>query len=158
MGMMMQDTRYTIQDAGSLPCRPAGKMQAKKYKAYKDLDIYQLAHKLAVEIHKMAIKELPRFELYEVGSQIRRSSKSVSTNMVEGFGLRRYKNEFIKYLTIAHASCDETREHLEFLFETESLQNKELFEYFINEYEILSRKMNNFISAIEFGHKTRRTK
>jgi len=128
------------------------------YKSYKDLDVYKIAHKLAVEVHKMTMKELPKFELYEEGNQLRRSSKSMPSNIVEGFGLRRYKNEFIKYLAIAHASCDETREHLEILFETESLQNKELFEYFINEYEVLSRKINNFISAIEFGHKSRRAK
>jgi len=51
---------------------------------YKDLDIYKLSHRLAVEIHKMALK-LPKFEMYEEGAQIRRSSKSISTNIVEGF-------------------------------------------------------------------------
>ena len=42
--------------------------------SYRDLEIYQLAHKLAIKIH--------RFETYEEGSQIRRSAKGVSSNIV----------------------------------------------------------------------------
>ena len=66
----------------------------------------------------MSLTELPKFETYEEGSQIRRSSKSIATSIVEGFGRKRYQQEFIKYLTYALASCDETKEHLELLFET----------------------------------------
>ena len=73
-----------------------------KYQSYKDLDIYQLAHKLAVEIHQMSLTNLLKFELYEEGSQIRRSSKSVVTNIVERFGRRRYKNEFIQAVERSH--------------------------------------------------------
>jgi len=77
------------------------------YKNYKDLDIYKKAHKLAIEIHEMSL-DLPKFEMYEEASQIRRSSKSIKSNIVEGFGRRRYKQEFIKFLIYALASCDET--------------------------------------------------
>jgi len=77
------------------------------YKSYRDLDIYKNAHKLAIEIHEMSLK-LPKFELYEEGSQIRKSSKSIKSTIVEGFGRRRYKQEFIKFLTYSLASCDET--------------------------------------------------
>ena len=38
------------------------------YKSYKDLDIYKKAHKLAIETHDMSLKDLPNFEMYEVGS------------------------------------------------------------------------------------------
>jgi four helix bundle protein len=84
------------------------------------LDIYKKADKLAVEIHNMSL-ELPKFELYEEGSQIRKSSKSVKSNITEGFGRRRYKQEFIKFLTYSIVSCDETRGHLDTLFATKSL-------------------------------------
>ncbi|MBI5328575.1 MAG: four helix bundle protein [Deltaproteobacteria bacterium] len=77
--------------------------------------MYKLAHRLSVEVHRMTIDELPKFERYEEGEQIRRSSKSVPANIVEGFGRRRYKDDFIRFLTIAHASCSETIEHLEIL-------------------------------------------
>jgi four helix bundle protein len=46
----------------------------------------------------MSLK-LPKHELYELGSQLRRSSDSVTTNIVEGYGRKRYKADFIKFLT-----------------------------------------------------------
>ncbi len=49
---------------------------------YKDLEIWKLAREIVIEIHKMSLNELPKFEMYEVGSQIRRSSKSVKSNIV----------------------------------------------------------------------------
>jgi four helix bundle protein len=122
---------------------------------YKDLDIYKLSHKLAVEIHKMTLK-LPKFELYEEGAQIRRSSKSISTNIVEGFGRRRYKQEFIQYLIYSLASCDETKEHLQYLYDTGSLKDKEQFNYFMTGYDELGAKLSKFISAVEKGHLVRK--
>ena len=92
--------------------------------SYKDLEIYQLSHKVAIGIHKVTLENLPKFEMYEEGSQIRRSSKSIPATIVEGFGRKQYQQEYIKYLTYALASCDETKEHLELLFETGSLSKK----------------------------------
>ena len=121
--------------------------------SYKDLEIYQLSHKLAVEVHKVSLG-LPKFELYEEGSQVRRSAKSIPANIVEGFGRRRYKNEFIRFLTFALASCDETKEHLEILYATESLRDKNIFDSFMARYEELGRKLYNFIKAVEADHKS----
>jgi four helix bundle protein len=122
------------------------------YRSFRDLEIYQLAHQLGVEIHKMTLEKLPKFELYEEGSQLRRSSKSISANIVEGFGLRRYKNEFIKYLTQAQASCDESQEHIKYLFDTKSLTDEKVYNYFIEKYQELGRKINRFIASVEIGH------
>jgi len=124
------------------------------YKSYRDLDIYKKAHKLAIEIHKMSLK-LPKFELYEEGSQIRKSSKSVKSTIVEGFGRRRYKQEFIRFLTYSLASCDETRDHLDTLYETKSLTDKAKYEYFYEEYDHLGKMISNFIKSVESGHKTK---
>ena len=79
---------------------------ATKPQSYEDLVIYQLAKKLAVEIHQMTLTELPKFEMYEVGSQIRRSSKSVGANIVEGFGRKKYRGEYVRFLTYSLASCE----------------------------------------------------
>lgn len=116
--------------------------------SYKDLEIYQLAHKLAIEIHAMSLK-LPQFEIFEEGSQIRRSSKGTAANIVEGFGRRRYQADYVKFLVYAHASCDETKEHLELLFETKSLIDQKRFNYFMEEYDKLSRKINKFLQAFK---------
>ena len=121
-----------------------------KAQSYRDLEIYQLSHRLAVEIHKVSLN-LPRFELYEEGSQIRKSSKGVPSTIVEGFGRRRYKNDFIRFLVYSHSSCDETIEHLQLLFDTESL-DKDIFDHYFDEYTNLSKKIYRFIQSVEEGH------
>lgn len=117
-------------------------------KSYRDLEIYTESKLLAIKIHKMSLA-LPKFETFEEGSQIRRSSKSVTSLIVEGYGRRRYKADFIKYLVYSQAECDETILHLELLFETESLKDKNNFEELKNAYELLSRKVNKFIQWAE---------
>ena len=117
--------------------------------SYRNLEIWQLARELSIEIHKMTLSQLPRFEMYEEGSQIRRSSKSVRSNIVEGYGRRKYKMDYVKHLTYSQASNDEAIDHLETLYETESLNNKELYLDLHQRLEILGKKLNKFISAIE---------
>ncbi len=116
--------------------------------SYKNLEIWQEARTLVIDIHKMAIEKLPKFELYEEGSQIRKSSKSVKSTIVEGYGRRRYQQDYIRFLTYAIASNDETIDHLETLYETDSLKDKELYENLHDRIEILGKKLNNFIQAI----------
>ena len=65
-------------------------------KSYRDLDIYKIAYRLALDVHKMTMT-LPRYELYEQGSQVRRSSKSIVDNIVEGYGRKKYKQDFIRF-------------------------------------------------------------
>lgn len=117
--------------------------------------IYTKAHALAVAIHKMSLA-LPSFEMREEGSQIRRSSKSVSAQIVEGFALRNYKNEYPHYLYRAYASCKETKEHLLFLFETKSLANKNLFEDYLLAIEELNKMIYSFIISVDRGHQSKK--
>ena len=119
--------------------------------SYKRLEIWQLAREVVIEIHKMSLA-LPKFEMFEQGQQIRRSSKSVKATIVEGYGRRRYKNEYIKFLVYAHASNDETIDHLETIFETGSLTEETTFNSINKKLDILGRKLNNFIQAVEREH------
>ncbi len=122
--------------------------------SYKNLDIWQLARELVIDIHKMTLDKLPKFESFEEGSQIRRSIKSVKSSIVEGYGRRRYKQEFIRYLYFAIASNDETIDHLETLFETGSLTDKELYESIHKKIDILGKKLNLFIQSVTKEHKS----
>jgi four helix bundle protein len=122
------------------------------YLSYRDLDIYKKAYELAVEIHRMTIEDLPKFEIYEEGSQIRQSSKSIATNIAEGFGRKRYKQEFIRFLTYSLASCDETRNHLDFLRDTVSLKNKAWYTSLTEKYDHLGKMINNFIKSVDYSH------
>lgn len=121
---------------------------------YKRLEIWKLAKELAISIHKMSINALPRFEMYETGSQIRRSSKSTLTNIVERYGRRKYKNDFIRFLYFAMASNIETISHLEILYETESLSDKAIFQKYHDKLNLLGKKINTFIQAVEKNHKS----
>jgi len=117
--------------------------------SYKNQEIWQLAREMVIDIHKMTINDLPKFELYEEGSQIRRSCKSVKSNIVEGYGRRRYTTEYIRFLIFALSSNDETIDHLETLYETESLTNRKLYEDIHAKLNLLGKKLNNFIQAVE---------
>lgn len=120
--------------------------------SYRKLEIWQMARELAVDIHRMSLDKLPKFEMYEEGSQIRRSAKSVKSNIVEGYGRRRYKQEFIRFLVFAEASCDETTDHLETLFDTGSLADQELYEALHPRLRLLGRKIHQFLDAVEEAH------
>jgi four helix bundle protein len=120
--------------------------------SYKKLEVWQLARELVISIHKMTLEKLPKFEMYEEGRQIRKSSKSVKSMIVEGYGRRRYKQDFIRFLTYSIASNDETMDHLETLFETESLTDKDLYDSLRNRVDILGRKLNLFIQTVEAEH------
>lgn len=117
--------------------------------SYKNLKIWQEARAIVVDIHKMTLENLPKFELYEEGSQIRKSSKSVKSTIVEGYGRRRYQQEYNRFLTYAIASNDETIDHLENLYETGSLKDPQLYKSLHDRIEILGKKLNNFIKTIE---------
>lgn len=120
---------------------------------YKKLEIYKLAYELSVKVHKMTF-ELPKHEMYEEGSQVRRSSKSICSNIVEGYALRKYKNEYLHYLYRAYGSSEETVFHLEELFDTGSLRDTGLYNDLLIAYRNLNGKLFRFIQFIEREFKT----
>ena len=122
--------------------------------SYKNLDIWKLARELAVDIHKMTLEQLPKYEMFEIGRQIRRSVKSVKSNIVEGYGRRYYKQDFIRFLIYALASNDESIDHLETLFETRSLNNEQLFKNIHSRLNILGKKINRFLDSVKKEHKS----
>ena len=122
--------------------------------SYRNLEIWKLARQAAIGVHRMTLQDLPKFEMYEEASQIRRSAKSISANIVEGYGRRRYKQEFIRFLVFAHASCGETIDHLEMLFETGLLSNETTYRELSSCLDLLGRKLNVFIEGVEREHRT----
>ena len=95
----------------------------------------------------MSLK-LPKHELYEEGSQIRKSSKGVSSTIVEGYGRRKYKNDFVRFLVYAQASCDETEVHLQFIYDSGYI-NDDIYSELKEENDKLGRKINKFIQYVE---------
>jgi len=114
--------------------------------SYKDLEIYKLAFDLSIKVHHASLK-LPNYELFEQGSQIRRSSKGVKDAIVEGYGRRKYKQDYIKFLIYAIASCDETTNHI-LLIKTLYPELQEFAEI-EDDYDKLGRMINNYIQFVE---------
>ena len=88
----------------------------------KDLKVYQMAYKLAMEIFEES-KAFPKEERYALIDQIRRSSRSVATNIAEGFRKRRYPNVFVNKLTDADGESAETQTWLDFAHDCGYLKN-----------------------------------
>ncbi len=118
---------------------------------FKDLEIYKIAFELALKVHKATLL-LPKFELYEQGGQARRSSKGIKDTIAEGYGRRRYKTEFIRYLTFAQASCDEIHSQLDMLI----ILYPEIGDFveLKDSYITLGKKINNFIQYVEKSWKS----
>lgn len=119
--------------------------------SYRDLEVHQLAHAFGLSCHQLSLK-LPRLELFETGSQLRRASKSCSANIVEGYGRRRYKAEYIRFLIFAHASLEESIEWLEYTRDlypdlAENAQSA------VEDANVVGRKLNRFIQAVERQHR-----
>ncbi|MBN8634083.1 MAG: four helix bundle protein [Anaerolineae bacterium] len=109
--------------------------------------MYKDSKRLAIEIHKMSLL-LPKFELYEESSQVRRSAKAVTSAIVEGYSRKRYKADFVRFLVFSHSSCLETKNHL---FKINRLYPGVIpnIDEFISEYDILGAKIFTFIKYVE---------
>ena len=114
---------------------------------YSGLKVYQLAFKLALEVHELT-KSLPRAESFELGSQVRRSSKSISVNIAEGYGRKRYEKDFIRFLINAIGSTDETRVHLDFA-QSLGYLSEEKHQYFDSQYKIVGKQLSKLISTLD---------
>lgn len=80
---------------------------------YKNLKVFQLAYKLAMEIFEIS-KKFPKEEIYSLTDQIRRSSRSLCSNIAEGYRKRIYPNHFRSKMSDADGECSETMVWLDF--------------------------------------------
>lgn len=114
--------------------------------SYENLQVYQRAHAFGVARHRASL-DLPKYELYESGSQLRRASKSVSANIVEGYGRKAYPADYQRFLVIALASNDETREWLRYIEECHTDQAARAREL-AQESDEIGRMLTRFIQTL----------
>lgn len=120
--------------------------------SYKKLEIYTLSFELFIEAHRLSLR-LPKHELYELGSQLRRAADSVNSNIVEGYGRRMYKQDFLRFLVFSHSSCDETTNHIKKLIILYP-DNASEFENVLERYKILGAKIHNYIEYVRNNWRT----
>jgi four helix bundle protein len=111
---------------------------------FRDLKVYQLAYKLAMEIFNET-KTFPHDERYSMTSQIRRSSRSVAANLAEGYRKRQYPNMFVSKLADCDAEAAETQVWLDFARDGDYL-SKERHDELATGYDELGRMLSGMIS------------
>lgn len=80
---------------------------------FRDLKVYELAFQLAMEIYEDT-KNFPVDEKYSLTDQIRRSSRSVPSNIAEGYRKRRYPKSFVNKMADADGEATETQVWIDF--------------------------------------------
>ena len=92
-------------------------------RGHRDLRVFQLAYRLAMQIFKES-RMFPKEERYSLTDQIRRSSRSVAGNIAEGFRKRRYPNMFVSKLADSDGEGSETQVWLDFARDCGYLTNE----------------------------------
>ena len=87
------------------------------------LQVWKLAHQFTLDVYKIS-KTFPSSEKFGLTNQLRRSSSSVPTNIIEGQS-RQYKKEFIQFLYIAKGSLEESNYHLFLAKDLKYISNEE---------------------------------
>lgn len=122
-------------------------MNKKDYRGFRDLIVYQLAYRLSVEIFEIT-KSFPKEEKYSLVDQIRRSSRSIPSNMAEAWSRRRYPKSFVSKLIDADGEAAETTVWLD-LSKDHKYINEEKHIYFIEKYTEVFKMLNSMINSPE---------
>lgn len=108
---------------------------------FKNLKVYQLAYQLAMEIFELS-KKFPKEETYSLTDQIRRSSRSVCTNIAEAYRKRRYPKHFTSKITDADGEASETVVWIDFARDCKYISD-EVHDSLILKYEEVGRMLGN---------------
>jgi len=82
-------------------------MAREQYRGCRDLKVYQMSYKLALEVHEIT-KVFPKEEKFSLTDQIRRSSRGVPAGIAEAWKKRRYRKMFIAKIVDAAGEAAET--------------------------------------------------
>jgi four helix bundle protein len=115
-----------------------------------DLDVYKKLFKLTLEVHRLTMV-FPRFELFELGSQLRRSSNSAPANLAEGFS-NKHTNIYLESISRAQGEIRETKHHLKITYKKQYIP-KEKLDYFIKNYEECSKMLYGLEQSLSAKHK-----
>ena len=116
-------------------------------KTHKYLDVYKISFEAAMDIFEIS-KNFPKEETYSLTDQIRRSSRSVSSNIGEAFRKRRYPKAFISKLSDSEGEAAETQVWLDFSLRCKYIDNERYNELF-DKYDHILAMIVNMINQPE---------
>ena len=112
-----------------------------KIRDHRELDVFKIAFNASMEIYELS-KEFPKYEMYSLTDQIRRSSRSVCANISEAFRKRKYPKAFIAKLSDSESEAAETQTWIEYCYKCEYM-NKENHDKLIKDYDHILGKLVN---------------
>ncbi|MCJ7544598.1 MAG: four helix bundle protein [Phycisphaerae bacterium] len=113
-----------------------------------DLQVYRRLVELHLQVHEDSLG-FPQFEMYELGSQVRRSSNSAPANLAEGFN-NRHKNIYLECISRSLGEIRETQHHLMIAWRKRYMP-KERYEQLVGEYNECSRMLRAIARSIQSG-------
>ena len=126
-------------------------------RSFKDLLVYQKAFEQAMRVFEVT-KRFPKAEQYSLTDQLRRSSRSICTNIGEAWRKRRYPAHFVSKLTDANAEAAETMVWLDFSLRCGYIE-ADVHARFADEYEQIGKMLGSMISEPEkFCYESKKTK
>ncbi|MFW0871448.1 MAG: four helix bundle protein [Patescibacteria group bacterium] len=114
--------------------------------SYRDLDVYKRSYRLALEVHQLSLS-LPRETQYDLADQIRRCSRSIPSNIAEGYGRGKSTKDIITFVRTALGSNDEVLFDLEFLKDTELITSQQ-YQNLYDEYHICGKQLTQLIKHL----------
>ncbi|HAQ20012.1 MAG TPA: four helix bundle protein [Prolixibacteraceae bacterium] len=108
-------------------------------KSHRELKVYQSAFSNAMKIYSVS-KSFPKEETYSLTDQIRRSSRSVCSNIAEAFRRRKYPKSFSSKLNESEAEAAETQNWLDFALECNYIS--------IETHELIDKEYENIIGML----------
>ena len=112
-----------------------------KIRSHKELEVYKLSFNAAMKIFEIS-KRFPKEETYSLTDQIRRSSRSVCSNLAEAFRKRRYPKSFVSKLSDSESEAAETQTWLDFAYSCKYITNEEYLDINANYENIIGKLVN----------------
>lgn len=113
------------------------------------LAVYRKAYGASLRVHKLSLK-FPKYEQYGgLASQLRDSSKSVVSNLVEGYTFKKIRpRRFITHLEVSTGSCDETRLWLRYGVDLEYMRGDE-YKELAGEYDEIGKMLWGLYQSVD---------
>jgi four helix bundle protein len=124
--------------------------------SYKHLDVWQSAKDVEQEIRSMVLEEIPKYDMWKEGTELRRASKSVISGIVEATGKRGNKQNFIRCLKSSIDSNADAVGHLRSLFDSGALTDTIFYERLLAKMKIVDEQLHAFIHTVEQEHPKKR--
>lgn len=113
--------------------------------SYKELDVYKRAYRLSLGLHQFCFS-LPKNLQYDLADQIRRASRSVPSNIAEGYSRNKSEKDTINFLKSALGSNDEILFNLQFMKDSNLISEKD-YNLFFDEYTICGKQLSKLIKS-----------